>query len=160
MGAALTDYASLKFRPNSGNITDYTIGNVSAFPLMRVEEMYFIEAEAAAQQDPARGIQLVEQFMKSYRDPQYTCDASSKEDVVEEIVFQKRVELWGEGLNFYDIKRLDYSVNRAYEGSNHDPQSYAITNGRPGWMNWCISRGEENGNAGVRGYNNPDPSYE
>lgn len=160
VGAALADYASLKFRPNSGNITDYTIGNVSAFPLMRVEEMYFIEAEAAAQQDPARGIQLVEQFMKSYRDPQYTCDASSKEDVVEEIVFQKRVELWGEGLNFYDIKRLDYSVNRAYEGSNHDPQSYAITNGRPGWMNWCISRGEENGNAGVRGYNNPDPSYE
>lgn len=162
VGAALQPLTSLKFRPNSGNIVDYTIGNVSAFPLMRVEEMYFIEAEAAAQQDPARGVQLVEQFMKNYRDPQYTCSASSKEDVVEEIVFQKRVELWGEGQSFFDIKRLNYPVIKDYEGSNHGEAAQKQANSyttRPGWMNWCIVLSEENGNAGVRGYNNPDPSY-
>ena len=157
VGNALVAYASLKFRPNDGNINDYMVGNVSAFPLMRVEEMYFIEAEAAAHQDAARGKQLVENFMRTYRDSEYTCNASSTEDVVEEVVFQKRVELWGEGQVFFDVKRLDYSVTRGYEGSNHDPRSMFNTDGRPSWMNWAIVEQEENSNAGVRGYNNPDP---
>lgn len=160
VGAALQPLASLKFRPNSGNITDYTIGNVSAFPLMRVEEMYFIEAEAAAHQDPARGVQLIEYFMKNYRDANYTCTVSSMDNVVDEIVFQKRVELWGEGLSFFDIKRLDYPVDRGYQGSNHGEQAQLASSheGRPRWCNWAIVISEENGNAGVRGYNNPDPS--
>lgn len=163
VGEALQELTSLKFRPNSGNITDYTIGNVSSFPLMRVEEMYFIEAEAAAQDDDVSGaIQLLEYFMKNYRDADYTCPVTAKDDVIEEIVFQKRVELWGEGQSFFDIKRLDYPVVKGYSGSNHGSRAQSQANSlttRPGWMNWCIVQSEENGNAGVRGYNNPDPSY-
>ena len=38
-------YESLKFRPADGNVMDYTVGNAADWPLMRIEEMYFIEME-------------------------------------------------------------------------------------------------------------------
>lgn len=151
-------YAALKFRPNEGNADDYITGASQSVPIMRVEEMYFIEAEAAAHQDPTRGKQLVENFMTTYRDPNYTCRATSTDDVVEEIVFQKRVELWGEGQTFFDIKRLDYSVTRGYNGTIFEPLSCFNTNGRPAWMNIVISRNEMMNNSALDGYNNPDPS--
>ena len=40
--------------------------------MMRVEEMYLIEAEAAGMQDESRGIALLTTFAKS-RDTSYTC---------------------------------------------------------------------------------------
>lgn len=155
---AIPEYAALKFRPNEGNADDYMTGASASVPIMRVEEMYFIEAEAAAHQSADRGKQLVESFMTTYRDPEYTCDVSSTDDVVEEIVFQKRVELWGEGQTFFDIKRLNYSVTRAYDGSLFEPLSRYNTNGRPAWMNIVITRNEMMNNYALEGYNNPDPS--
>lgn len=154
----LPTYASVKFRPGSGNDGESSIGAASSYPLMRVEEMYFIEAEAAAHQNAAQGKTLLESFMKNYRDANYVCRVSDTKNVVEEIVFQKRVELWGEGQTFFDIKRLNYSVTRAYSGSNFFEQCRYNTNGRPAWMNIVIVQTEENNNAGVKGWNNPDPS--
>ena len=155
---AIPEYAALKFRPNEGNADDYMTGAAASVPIMRVEEMYFIEAEAAAHQSADRGKQLVESFMTTYRVPEYTCNVSSTDDVVEEIVFQKRVELWGEGQTFFDIKRLNYSVTRAYDGSLFEPLSRYNTNGRPAWMNIVITRNEMMNNYALEGYNNPDPS--
>lgn len=157
-GESLPEYASLKFRPGSGEVGDYNVGSAAAYPLMRVEEMYFIEAEAAAHQDVARGKQLLESFMRTYRDQNYTCAATSTDDVVEEIVFQKRVELWGEGQTFFDVKRLNYPVTRGYDGTNHVALECLNTTTRPAWMNWVIIVTEEDNNSGVRGYNNPDPT--
>ena len=151
-------YASVKFRPNEGNTDDPNIGAASSYPIMRVEEMYFIEAEAEAHINAAKGKELLENFMKTYRDPQYTCKVSSTDDVVEEIVFQKRVELWGEGQTFYDIKRLNYSVTRGYPGTNWYDLTRLNTNGRPAWMNLVFVAYEGDRNQGVRGMNNPDPS--
>ena len=155
---ALPTYAGIKFRPNQGNIDDYTVGSASAYPLMRIEEMYFIEAEAAAHSNAAQGVQLVNEFMQTYRDASYSCTASGTDAVVEEIVFQKRVELWGEGQTFFDIKRLNYSVNRYYEGTNFYNACAFTTNGRPAWMNICIVQTEQNNNEALVGWNNPDPS--
>jgi len=153
------DYASLKFRPNAGEMEDYKTGAASAFPLMRVEEMYLIEAEAAAQQDPGRGVSLINSFMKNYRDPSYNCKAVTKDDVVQEIVLQKRIELWGEGHTFFDIKRLNMPVTRSYPGTNYDDsKAWFNTTTRPAWMNFVISQSEEDNNTGVVGWNNPDTS--
>lgn len=157
--ASVPEYGSLKFRPGNGNDQNYNEGACTAYPLMRVEEMYFIEAEAAAHQDAAQGKTLLENFMKSYRDPNYVCLMSSTDDVVEEIVFQKRVELWGEGQSFFDIKRLNYSVTRGYPGTNVDDELARLnTNGRPAWMNWVIVQIEGENNEALVGKNNPDPS--
>lgn len=153
----LCTYASTKFRPGEGNADEITIGAVTAYPLMRVEEMYFIEAEAAAQQNPTAGKKLLEAFMQEYRDPQYTCTKVG-DAIIEEIVFQKRVELWGEGLSFFDIKRLDLPVTRGYEGTNYSEAVRFNTKGRPAWMNICIVQTEKNNNKALIGFENPDPS--
>ena len=164
-GNTLPTYAGVKFRPGEGNPDDVNLATATAFPIMRVEEMYFIEAEAAAHPDPAQGKQLLESFMNTYRiaddvdDYTYTCAATDKEGVVEEIVLQKRIELWGEGLTFFDVKRLDMGVDRTYQGSNFYDNTQFNTNGhRPAWMNYCIVQTEENSNSALRGWNNPDPS--
>ena len=156
LGNSFPAYTALKFRPNNGELNDYTVAAATAFPIMRVEEMYFIEAEAAEHLTPGAGKELLEAFMTTYRDPEYECPSAM--DTVDEIVFQKRVELWGEGLAFYDIKRLDLSVTRGYEGTNFDEAVSFNTNGRPAWMNLCIVRTEKQNNAGLRGFENPDPS--
>lgn len=151
-------YAAVKFRPNAGNATDSQTGSASAIPYMRVEEMYFIEAEAAAHQDVQRGLNLLNTFMKTYRNPSYNCSIDNQANLIDEIVFQKRVELWGEGQTFFDIKRLNMSVTRGYPGTNWYEEVRFNTNGRPAWMNLTMVRTEANNNQGLVGWNNPDPS--
>lgn len=149
-------YGTIKFRPGAGNGTDPNEGSATAVPVMRVEEMWFIYIEALAHTNPAQGKQELEKFMQTYRDPNYTCSASSLDEVVEEIVFQKRVELWGEGQALWDIKRLNYSVVRDYEGTNFYEDSRKNTVGRPAWMNMVIAQTEGNNNQAVAKWNNPD----
>lgn len=154
----LEPYVSVKFRPAQGNADESTIATATAIPVMRVEEMYFIEAEAAEHVSAGAGATLLTSFMKQYRDPNYTF-VDQGFGAVEEIVFQKRVELWGEGQTFFDIKRLDMSVIRGYKGTNClDAQSCLNTNGRPAWMNYVMVRTESNNNHALVGMNNPDPS--
>jgi hypothetical protein len=149
-------YASVKFRPNAGDGEDYLVGASAAVPLMRIEEMYFIEAEAAEHVAPGSGITLLSSFMKQHRDPAYNYMGT---DAIDEIVFQKRVELWGEGHTFFDIKRLDMSVTRGYEGTNwQDSQTILNTNGRPAWTNFVIVKTESANNTALVNHNNPDPS--
>ena len=149
-------YTAIKFRPNDGNAEDYKVGAASAYPLMRLEEMYFIEAEAAEHLNAGEGIALLKEFMTKHRDSSYTFNANA--DAIEEIVFQKRVELWGEGQTFFDIKRLNMSVTRGYEGTKADPQRRFNTDGRPAWMNICIVITAKKENTAIEGYENPDPS--
>lgn len=151
-------YVGIKFRANAGNLSDYATGSASAFPIMRIEEMYFIEAEAAAHQDMTHGQALLEQFMKQYRYASYTCNAKNQESLINEILLQKRIEFWGEGLLFFDYKRLNLSVTRDYEGSNWYPESAVNTEGRPAWMNICIPRTEKDNNTAISGFENADPS--
>lgn len=149
-------YGSLKFRPANGAYQTPNEGAVSAYPLMRVEEMYFIEAEAAARL--GEGTALLVDFMTQYRDPEYVCRATAPEDVLDEVVFQKRVELWGEGQSFFDFKRLNMSVTRGYAGTNHQEATRFNTSGRPAWMSFSIVITEENNNSALKGWENPDPS--
>lgn len=149
---------AIKFRPANGAVGDPNIGAASAYPLMRVEEMYFIKIEAAAHSDAEEGKEELVDFMKEYRDPSYKCTATSQADIIKEIVLQKRIELWGEGQSFFDIKRLDYAVNNAYKGTNHPTSGQLVTTRRPAWMNWVIVLTELNNNAALVGWNNPDPT--
>ena len=155
-GDRLCDYASVKFRPAQGNCDDYTVGAATAYPLMRVEEMYFIEAEAAAHSNAEEGKTLLTNFMLNYRDGEYATDVTGTEDVIEEIIFQKRVELWGEGLTYFDIKRLNMPVTRGYSGTNYQAAARYNTTTRPAWMSICIVQTEKNNNAALVGYENPE----
>ncbi|MBD5177078.1 MAG: RagB/SusD family nutrient uptake outer membrane protein [Bacteroidales bacterium] len=153
----LHQYSSVKIRPAEGNMDDNKVACASDIPLMRVEEMYLIEAEATAHSDAAAGKNLLESFMKTYRYPTYTCKATDSEGVVNECFLQKRIELWGEGLIFFDYKRLNKSVTRYYNGTNWDVTLNAYnTDGRPAWMNFVIVRQEIDNNKALVNYQTPD----
>ena len=151
-------YYSLKFRPGSANTQSADVGSAVGIPLMRVEEMYFIEAEAAAHRSAQDGLDKLNSFMKTYRYPNYRSYASTPDEILEEIILQKRIELWGEGQTYFDIKRLDLSVIRSYDGSNFTAGLNTFnTEGRPAWMNMVIPQSEINNNEGLRARNNPTP---
>ncbi|MBR2162530.1 MAG: RagB/SusD family nutrient uptake outer membrane protein, partial [Bacteroidales bacterium] len=113
-------YQALKFRPAMGECSDFNIGNPADYCLMRVEEMYFIEIEAQAQlKGIEEGKRLLGDFMKKYRDSSYSRNPGTMQDFLTELLLQKRVEFWGEGILLFDYKRLDMGITRAYPGSNH-----------------------------------------
>jgi hypothetical protein len=122
--------------------------------------MYFIEAEATAHLDAAAGAKLLNTFMKTYRYSSFNCKATTTDDVVAAIFQQKRIEFWGEGVIFFDYKRLNLPVDRAYtDAPNIWPASRRFqTTTRPAWMNFCIVQTEKNNNKALVGYENPDPS--
>lgn len=153
----LPPYASLKIRPGHGEMNDNTVACAVGVPIMRVEEMYFIEAEAAAHANAAEGRTLIEDFIRKYRCPTFKI-LESATDIVGEIITQKRMEFFLEGLTFFDIKRLNMPVTRRYTGSNFYAACAFNTTTRPAWMNIVVVRQEENGNPAFIGWNNPDPS--
>lgn len=160
----LADYANIKFRPAQGAYKEYKVGGAADHCCMRVEEMYFIEAEATAQAgDLAGGIRLLNAFMTSYRmmnGAVYDCTnrCLTPQAFVNELMLQKRIEFWGEGIIMYDMKRLDMSTKRGYVGTNA-PASYRLNvEGRAPYWNLVITRNEAQNNPAVANQNNPDPS--
>jgi len=155
---ASNPYSSLKIRPAQGNMANYNIACATAVPLMRIEEMYFIEAEAAAHTNPAEGKNLIETFTKQYRDPEFSIAGSTKEQIVDAIFQQKRIEFFCEGIIFFDYKRLNKPVTRRYEGTNFRDLTQFNTTTRPAWMNLVFVRQESDSNKGFKDWNNPDPT--
>lgn len=157
--ATLKDYVNIKFRPAQGAYSDYKIGGATDIPCMRVEEMYLIEAEATAQSNLVAARELLNTFMK-YRitDGSYSCTdrTPTLKSFIEELITQKRIEFWGEGIIMFDLKRLDMPMKRGYKGTN-SPSDYRLnTDGRAPHWNFVITRGEIQNNPAV--VNNPDPS--
>ncbi len=154
-------YVGNKFHPGGGNISQSKVGNAFSLPLMRVEEMYFIEAEAAAHsQGLGAGISLLENFMNTYRytDGSYKVAAGSLADFTTELIRQKRIEFWGEGIVLWDFRRLGLPIIKAYEGTNH-PKEYQF-NSLEGyvapWSTLFIPTNEVQMNTAIK--SNPDPS--
>ena len=157
---AAKPYVALKFRPAQGECNDFNIGNAGDYCLMRIEEMYFIEMEAKASLNLAEGVKLMRDFVKTYRYKSYDRNPQTWEDFKTEYMLQRRIEFWGEGLLFYDYKRLNVGINRAFAGSNH-PSVFrlAATDGRSPQWNIVVTRAEFQSNTAIKdATNNPDPS--
>ena len=113
-------YTQMKFGCYQDKV--YTSTNANDIPLMRVEEMYLILAEAQAMAgDPATGAATLENFVKTYRDPAYTCagkdgNALTAAQVQDAVWFQRRIELWGEGFSYADMMRLKKDMDRRGAG--------------------------------------------
>ena len=115
---------------------------------MRVEEMFLTAAEAACHRGLTTTAKNYLTRLMSKRDPNYSCSKTGTElgalttdetgSLLEEILIQRRIELWGEDGRIYTIRRLRQGFTRA-EGdgwpnqlmyNNHsdawaDPESYA-----------------------------------
>lgn len=101
-------YGNLKFIDPTFLEGDYSY--------MRSSEMHLIEAEAKARLGDADAAQVLFDLV-SLRDPGYTLSASAGNDLVEEIYLQRRIELWGEGFGWLDLKRFKRPLQRT--GGNH-----------------------------------------
>ena len=152
----------VKFRPldGDGSVPLAQAGAVSV-PLMRVEEMKLIEIEAAGMQDEGRGKQLLEAFAKT-RDPQYEYGKHNEaygntatSAFQNEVWWQRRVELWGEGFATFDIKRLNKGIIRSYANTNHFEGYRWNSTTTPQWMTLCIVGTEADYNYDLE--NNPTP---
>ena len=153
-------YQALKFRPAMGECSDFNIGNAADYCLMRIEEMYFIEMEAQARLNGLEaGKKLLKSFMTTYRYSSYSRTPTTLRDFETELLLQKRIEFWGEGILFFDYKRLDMGITRAYPGSNHAGVFKLNTEGRSPQWNIVITRAEFQSNTAINDTNNnPDPS--
>ena len=159
--AFTSPYVNLKFRPAGGQCVEYTEGNCADHLLMRVEEMYFIEMEAALY---SKGIdeakKLLNDFMQTYRYRSYDCSwVSSEQAFIKEMLLQKRIEFWGEGILMYDYKRLNQGITRGYKGTNFPAVARFNTEGRSPQWNIVITRSEFQSNTALnQELNNPDPT--
>ena len=139
-GGNTATFMNQKFRAKDfGNST----GDI---PYMRVAEMWLIEAEARARNgEESLAKDAFTTFMQN-RVPGYTRSTATGAAFIDEIMNSRRVELWGEGFRFLDLKRLNLPLNR--NGANHN-QALAVMMtvpaGSPDWQ-WAIPQSEINAN--------------
>lgn len=135
MKVAPAEYLSVKFigtgRNNilAGRFEGWELGD---YIYLRSEEAYLIYAEAMAHLGEYKEAEKVlEDFMKT-RQPDYDYLFTDYASLVEEIIYQKRVEFWGEGMEFLDNRRLNIPVDRTdetwgAENNNHYAGAKAYT---------------------------------
>jgi SusD family. len=127
---------------------------------MRVEEMYLIKAEAECMLGQDATAQQTLTALIQTRDKNYECTRTGKDlgkltsdftgSLREEIINQRRIELWGEFGRIYDIRRLHQGFKRTEEDGHpsaaildgtDDPESYR-------WI-MTIPQSEFDGNANM-----------
>lgn len=140
-------YTNVKFGMKSG------IGSTSNnndWPLMRVEEMYLIKAEGLAKSGNKAGAEAALNALMAFRDPNYSVSDRGL-TLEDEIWFQRRVELWGEGFGTWDVKRLGKPVVRFHAGKETNwPDAFQFNLAADdGWLNMRFSQRETDNNKGI-----------
>lgn len=106
-------YTNVKFGPYNDVVGTAT--NANDIPLMRIEEMYLIKAEAELMSGKGDALATLTDFVKTYRDPEYSFTEGDL-DLHQEIWRQRRIEFWGEGISWFDVMRLGTGIDRRNAG--------------------------------------------
>ena len=140
-------YGSLKFAALG-------MPGIGCIPFIRSSEMLLIETEAAYKTGDITGAQngLIELNQTSGRDPEYTCTKTG-EDLWNEIILYRRLELWGEGHSWFDCKRWGRPVQRKgiTEGGNFHASiagTYGADSNSSFWK-WVLPSRETDYNSGL-----------
>lgn len=144
-GGARVPYQNKKYMAASSTLS---IGDV---PYMRAAEMYLIEAEARARQGGQDAAARTALFtLISNRNPSYVLSTNSGQALIDEIMFHRRVEFWGEGFRFTDLKRLNLPLDRSGI-PNHLPNLISVSGvpaGDSRWE-WLFPQDEMNTNPNI-----------
>jgi hypothetical protein len=132
----------------------YKVGgdtNEEDWCFMRAEEMLLIQIEGLAKSgQEAKAKEMLESFVKTYRNPAYVLAQSSR-TLADEIWFQRRVELWGEGFANTDTRRLNKPLVRFIPGKKSNlPEEFRFN--MPADDPWWLMRftdSETNTNFGI-----------
>ena len=114
---------------------------------IRASSLYYIEAEALARQGREAEARQVLFDITSKRNATYTLSTKSGNDLINEIILQKRIELWGEGYAWFDMKRLNIPLERVYTGTNHTFGRFNLT---PDKFKFQIPNKEINNNPQIK----------
>lgn len=97
-------------------------------PYMRGAEMLLIEAEAAYHNgDNSTAVSCLNELMAK-RDTKYSIPATSGQALLDEIKIQRRLELFGEGFNWFDFKRWgDVIEYKTFTGDPNNMGTYPTT---------------------------------
>jgi starch-binding outer membrane protein, SusD/RagB family len=138
-GGNLANFMNQKFKAK-----DFA-NSVGDVPYMRVAEMWLIEAEARARNGQDALARTALYGLMQNRVPGSSESANSGAALITEIMNSRRVELWGEGFRFYDLKRLNEPLSR---GANHNAALAVLVTmpaGDVSWQ-WLIPQAELNAN--------------
>ena len=144
---AFLPYTNVKFGMYSAGGTT----NDEDWPLIRVEEMILIQVEGLAKSGQiSEAIAMLENFVQTYRDPSYSVTAGGR-SLEDEIWFQRRVELWGEGFSNGDTRRLNKPLVRFHEGADSNvPASFRFNmTADDGWWLMRFTSSEKNTNLAI-----------
>lgn len=144
---AFLPYTNVKF----GAWSIANVINEEDMPLMRVEEMILIQAEAKAHTDAGTATSILENFVQTYRDPAYKVNAGGR-TLLDEIWFQRRIELWGEGFGVFDNLRLDKPIVRSHgAGTSNIADAFRFNlDSQDPWLRMRFPQGEMNTNFGIK----------
>lgn len=96
--------AHVKFFAKNGDLGGSTL-------YMRASEMLLMEAEAAAELGETATAKALLEELNAKRMESYTCTATGQA-LIEEVRLYRRIELWGEGFNWFDLKRWNLPIVR------------------------------------------------
>ena len=128
--------------------------------LMRTEELYLMAAEAACQKGLYSEARDYLKAVGSKRDSDYETRLGKMSDsnklnentvapistLMDEVFFQRRVELWGEYPRLLDLQRRGLGYDREWEGTNHTATCSEYTKAGSANFIWWIPRSEFDGN--------------
>jgi len=105
---------------------------------MRAAEMLLIEAEAYARMggrdtDAQTALNILRQARETVP-ANYVASTKTGQALIDEIMLNRRLELWGEGFRFTDLKRLNLPLNR--NGANHNTALAVVMDVPAGDVRW------------------------
>ncbi|MDH6251955.1 hypothetical protein M2347_001682 [Chryseobacterium sp. H1D6B] len=114
----LLRYAKFKFKANL----------IADIVFMRAAEMYLIEAEAEARNGNVTNAVTVLNQLKTARNANVYNESLAQNDVIKEVLIERRKELFGEGFSLSDIIRTQGTVvRRPYTNASGQPIQVQIT---------------------------------
>jgi hypothetical protein len=134
-GSRYTPYTQTKIRFSD------LVTNIGDEFFLRAEEALLIAAEAAVRQSDWTTARNLLTELGAKRDTDYASRLASRTNsaaynsdthgafttLMDEVLFQRRIELWSEGLGrAFDLRRLSLGYTRNYEGTNH-PSKRVLT---------------------------------
>lgn len=108
----LFQFANLKYVTKPDFSGDYCF--------LRFADPYLLYVEALVEQNKLSEAQNALNDLVQNYDPAYDATGiTSIADLREEVRIQRRIELWGEGTSFFDMKRWNIGITRNVASTNH-----------------------------------------
>ena len=128
MDVPLSSFKKTKYQNRKFTARDVSnaVGDVA---FIRLSEMYLTLAEAYARGGNTAKAQEVFTKFQITRDPAYAPSGN----LIDEIMHSRRIELWAEGLRYFDLKRLNLPLKR---GRNFDVTFCTFLEKAPGEKGW------------------------